>query len=48
MTFLEACAAGTPIITTKNVNPNNAVTKYQLGIVTETHNELLEAVRKDN
>ena len=46
MTFLEACSVGTPIISTKNVNPNNMIIKYQLGIVTETYDELPQAVKK--
>lgn len=32
-TFLEAMSVGTPILSTPNVNPDEIITKYQLGIV---------------
>lgn len=46
LTFLEACSVGTPIISTQNVNPNNFITKHQLGIVAESYEELPQAVKK--
>jgi glycosyltransferase involved in cell wall biosynthesis len=32
-TFLEAMTVGTPIITSRNVNPDSIITKYNLGMV---------------
>jgi len=32
-TYLESLAAGTPIITSKNVDPDNIISKYKLGVV---------------
>ena len=40
MTFLEAWSVGTPVITTKNANPNNLIIKHNLGLVAETYSDL--------
>lgn len=39
-TFLEAWAVGVPVISTKNVNPDNIVTDFNLGIITENYDEI--------
>lgn len=41
-TFLEAWITGTPVITTKNVNPDNLIEKNKLGIVSNSYSELKE------
>ena len=39
-TFLEAWAVGVPVISTKNVNPDNIITDFNLGIITEDYDEI--------
>ena len=46
MTFLEAWSTGTPVISTKNVNPSEIITKYNLGIVVKSYSELPNAINK--
>jgi len=46
MTFLEAWTAGTPVITTRNANPNNLITKYNLGIVADSYDNLPDVIKK--
>ncbi len=43
-TFLEAWAAGVPVITTKNVNPDNLITDYNLGKVVNDYTELTQVL----
>jgi glycosyltransferase involved in cell wall biosynthesis len=45
-TFLEAWAAGTPIVSTKNVNPNNIISDHNLGIIAGSYDELPGAIQK--
>jgi len=45
-TFLEAWYHGTPIISTKNVNPDEIISKNNLGYVSETYEELPETIKK--
>jgi glycosyltransferase involved in cell wall biosynthesis len=45
-TFLESWAAGTPIVSTRNVNPNNIINDYNVGIIAENYDELPHAVMK--
>ena len=44
-TFLEAFSVGTPICTTKNVDPDSIIEKHKLGIVAENHNMLVDAIK---
>ena len=46
LTFLEAWSLGIPVISTKNVNPNNVITKYKLGAVAESYDDLPDLIRK--
>ena len=39
-TFLEAWAFGVPVITTKNVNPDDIVSRYNLGKVADNYDQL--------
>jgi glycosyltransferase involved in cell wall biosynthesis len=39
-TFLEAWAAGTPVITTKDVNPDNIIRDYELGRVAKNYGDI--------
>lgn len=39
-TFLEAFAAGTPVVTTENVNPDQTINTYELGAVAGDHESL--------
>lgn len=39
-TFLEAWSVGTPVVTTKNVNPDNIIEKYGLGVVASDYHIL--------
>ena len=39
-TFLEAWAVGVPVITTKNVNPDNVISKYHLGLVCDNYSDI--------
>lgn len=45
-TFLEAWSTGTPVISTKNVNPDNIITDYNLGFVANNYEELPELLKK--
>lgn len=45
-TFLEAFATGTPIVTTRNVDPDHIIEQRQLGMVAEDHQRLAERVRQ--
>ena len=45
-TFLEAFTVGTPIVTSKKVDPDAIIQKYHLGIVVEEREELGEALKK--
>ena len=40
-TFLEAMSVGTPIISNRNVNPDDIITKFELGIIYENLNDLI-------
>ncbi|MCP5064117.1 MAG: glycosyltransferase [Ignavibacteriae bacterium] len=39
-TFLEAWAVGTPVMSTKNVNPDNIISDFNIGIVAENYEEM--------
>lgn len=39
-TFLEAFAAGTPVVTTESVNPDQTISIYELGAVASNHESL--------
>jgi glycosyltransferase involved in cell wall biosynthesis len=43
-TFLEAWSCGTPVISTKNVNPDGIITKYEVGKVAEQYEKLSKCV----
>jgi glycosyltransferase involved in cell wall biosynthesis len=43
-TFLEAWAVGIPVVSTKNVNPDNIITDYKLGIITEKYEHLVNKI----
>lgn len=43
-TFLEAFATGTPIVTTKAVDPDHIIEKNDLGRVADDHNELSTSI----
>ncbi|MCB0729819.1 MAG: glycosyltransferase, partial [Ignavibacteriae bacterium] len=43
-TFLEAWSVGVPVITTKNVNPDNLINKHNLGIVAENYDKLPDII----
>src|SRR5690606_15052994 len=45
-TFLEAMVTGTPIITTPAVNPDEIISKYNLGIIYSEPSELKESLTK--
>ena len=45
-TFLEAWSVGTPVITTKNVNPDEIISDYSLGIVSENYDEIPKILKK--
>ncbi len=38
--FLEAWAAGVPVVTTQNVNPDNLIPRFGLGVVAENYTDL--------
>ncbi|MHA1341616.1 MAG: glycosyltransferase family 4 protein [Promethearchaeota archaeon] len=38
--FLEAFAAGTPVVTTSKVDPDNIIAKNNIGLVAENYNEI--------
>ena len=44
-TFLEAWASGVPVVTTKNVNPDEIVSKYNLGKVADDYDQLAENIK---
>ncbi len=44
-TFLEAFAVGTPIVTTRNVDPDHIIERNQLGGVAETFDQLPHAIK---
>ena len=46
MTFIEAWTMGVPVITTKNANPNNLISKYNLGMVVETYDNVPCTINK--
>lgn len=45
-TFLESWSAGTPIVSTKNVNPNNIINNFNLGVVTDSYDDLPNSLTK--
>ncbi|MGB3849309.1 MAG: glycosyltransferase family 4 protein [Tunicatimonas sp.] len=45
-TFLEAFAAGTPIVTTRSVDPDHIIEQRKLGMVAEDHGGLAECVQQ--
>ncbi|MCB0748638.1 MAG: glycosyltransferase, partial [Ignavibacteriae bacterium] len=45
-TFLEAWAAGIPVITTINVNPDNLITEYNLGITAEDYASMPKIIKE--
>ncbi len=45
-TFLEAWSVGTPIVTTKNVNPDNIIGKFNLGKVAEDYDKIPEIIKE--
>ncbi len=44
-TFLEAWSLGVPVITTKNVNPDEIVSKNNLGKVADDYNQLVDMIK---
>lgn len=44
-TFLESFAVGTPIVTTKKVDPDHIIEKYNLGAVGEGYDELPKIIK---
>jgi len=44
-TFLEAMSAGTPILSSSNVNPDNIIPKFNLGIIYETVETLVAKIQ---
>lgn len=45
-TFLEALSVGTPVVTTKLVDPDNIIEKFNLGIVCSDYEEIPESIIK--
>lgn len=45
-TFLESFASGTPIVTTRMVDPDNIIERHSLGEIAATHDDLAELVMK--
>ena len=45
-TFLEAFAAGTPIVTTRKVDPDNIVEHHKLGMVSENYDGLPDCIEQ--
>ncbi len=43
-TFIEAWSVGTPVISTKNVNPDNIISNFELGILTDSYEDLPNAL----
>jgi len=43
-TFLEAWSVGVPVISTKNVNPDNLISDYNLGVVSKDYESLPEII----
>ena len=44
-TFLEAMSAGTPIISSSNVNPDKIIPTFKLGFIYETVQELVDKIK---
>lgn len=45
-TFLEAYAAGTPVVTTKHVDPDGVVARERIGVATSSYAQLPREVRR--
>lgn len=45
-TFLEAWSCGVPVVSTKNVNPDGIISKYNLGVVAEDYDSLPQSLEK--
>jgi glycosyltransferase involved in cell wall biosynthesis len=45
-TFLQAWCRGVPVVSTTSVNPDDLITKHNLGAVVENIDEMAEAVRR--
>lgn len=45
-TYLEAFAAGTPVVTTSSANPDNIISKEELGFVVDEHYKLSDALKE--
>ena len=45
-TFIEAWSVGTPVISTKNVNPDNIISKQHLGFIADSYGELSQGLEK--
>lgn len=45
-TFLEAWSCGVPVLSTKNVNPDNIITKYNLGKVVNEYSGLVKCIEE--
>ena len=43
-TFLEAWSFGVPVVSTKNVNPDGIISKYNLGKISESYEDLLNCL----
>ncbi|MCP4971919.1 MAG: glycosyltransferase family 4 protein [Arcobacter sp.] len=44
-TFLEAWSCGTPVVSTTNVNPDQLISKFNLGQIAKNHNQLSQALK---
>ena len=44
-TFLEAFAAGTPIVTRQKIDPDNIIATNRLGIIVKENNQIAEAIK---
>jgi glycosyltransferase involved in cell wall biosynthesis len=47
-TFLEAWASGTPVVSTMNVNPDNLISKFNLGKVGDSYAEVPKLIEEIN
>lgn len=47
-TFLESLSAGTPIVSSKNANPDEIITKNNLGIIVNNDEEYITAIQSIN
>lgn len=45
-TFLESWSVGVPVITTTNVNPDNLISQYKLGIVADNYDQIPNIINK--